>query len=80
MERAMRLGLGLGLLGVAWLRPMSPWARIGMAAAGAESLLTAALGYCPLNAVLGHSSYRSAAPLLAETLAADVEVPLPPLE
>ena len=71
-DRILRLGVGFGLLGAAWLTPnLSKWARIGMLVAGAEAIYTAATQHCPISEALGYST--SHVPLLDETLAAEVD-------
>lgn len=71
-ERIIRFGLGFGLLGAAWLgRDISKWKRIGMLAAAAEIIYSAATRHCLLNDVLHRGS--CAVPLLGETLAGEVE-------
>jgi len=71
-ERIIRFGLGFGLLGAAWLaRDLGKWKRIGMLAAAAEIIYSAATRRCLLNDVLGRDGCR--VPLLDETLASEVD-------
>lgn len=51
IERALRIVLGLGLLGLVVAGPKTPWGLLGLL-----PLLTGALGSCPLYTVLGLST------------------------
>src|SRR5688500_3078630 len=76
LDRVLRLGLGFGLLGAGWLATgMNKWARIGMLAAAAETIYSAATRHCPISEALGYSTCK--VPLLGETLAAEVEARYP---
>lgn len=48
IDRALRVIFGLILLAFALLGPQTPWGWIGLV-----PLLTGAVGYCPLYAILG---------------------------
>ncbi len=52
-ERMIRFLLGLILIGAALFVPMHPYAQIGLAAAGAIALITAAISFCPLWSIFG---------------------------
>jgi hypothetical protein len=51
IERAARVLVGLGLLGIAFFGPKTPWGFIGFL-----PLLTGAVGTCPLYSLLGIST------------------------
>lgn len=51
IDRVLRAVLGLALLGLTLTGTVGPWGWIGLA-----PLATAAVGFCPLYAVLGVSS------------------------
>ena len=71
-DRILRMGVGFGLLGAAWLAPgLNKWARIGMLAAAAEAIYSAATRHCPISEALGLNTCN--VPLLGETLAAEVD-------
>jgi hypothetical protein len=78
-DRILRMGVGFGLLGAAWLTPnLSRWARIGMLLAAAEAIYTGVTRHCPISEALGYSTCGTAsAPLLGETLAAEVDTRYP---
>lgn len=48
VDRAMRVLVGLFLISLAFVGPKTPWGWLGVI-----PLATAALGFCPLYAVLG---------------------------
>ena len=81
-DRILRMGVGFGLLGAAWLaRDLNKWARIGMLAAGAEAIYSAATRHGPISEALGYSTCKPGeAPLLGETLAAEVERRYPEMQ
>lgn len=54
VDRFIRVVLGIGLLALFFLIPESPWRWAGLV--GIVPLLTAALGWCPLYALLGMST------------------------
>jgi hypothetical protein len=74
-DRLIRFGVGVGLIGAAWLgRDLNKWARIGMLAAAAETLYTAATRHCPVSEALGYSTCgKHEAPLLGDTLAGQLD-------
>ena len=51
IERWIRILVGLGLLGIAFFGPKTPWGFIGIV-----PLLTGAFGICPLYSLLGVST------------------------
>jgi hypothetical protein len=51
IERGVRILVGLGLLGIAFFGPKTPWGFIGIL-----PLITGAFGSCPLYSVLGIST------------------------
>lgn len=51
VDRGLRALLGLAVLALAFTGPRTPWGYIGLL-----PLLTAAVGFCPLYAVLGIST------------------------
>jgi hypothetical protein len=51
IERGVRILVGLGLLGIAFFGPKTPWGFIGIL-----PLLTGAVGTCPLYSLLGVST------------------------
>lgn len=51
LERVLRVGLGLGVLSLAFVGPKSPWAWLGLV-----PVLTGLIGSCPLYTVLGIST------------------------
>ena len=51
IERGVRILVGLGLLGIAFFGPKTPWGFIGIL-----PLLTGAIGVCPLYSLLGIST------------------------
>jgi len=55
IERGVRILVGLGLLGIAFFGPKTPWGFIGIL-----PLLTGALGSCPLYSLLGISTCGAA--------------------
>ena len=78
-DRILRMGVGFGLLGAAWLTPnLSKWARIGMVLAAGEAIYCAATRHCPISELLGLNTCD--VPLLDETLAAEVERRYPEME
>jgi hypothetical protein len=54
VDRAVRVVLGLGLLSMVFFGPQTPWGWIGLL-----PLSTAAIGWCPLYAVLGMKTCRA---------------------
>lgn len=48
VDRALRVIAGLAVLSLAFVGPKTPWAYLGLV-----PLLTGAIGFCPLYAVLG---------------------------
>ncbi|WP_428424900.1 YgaP family membrane protein [Methylibium sp.] len=48
LDRALRIGAGLLLIGLALAKVIGPWGYIGIV-----PLLTGALGMCPLYSMLG---------------------------
>lgn len=55
-DRALRVVLGLGLLGLLFVGPVPGWGLFGLI--GAVPLLTGALGTCPAYTLLGVSTCR----------------------
>ncbi len=51
VDRAVRVVVGLGLLGIAFFGPKTPWGYLGVV-----PLLTGIAGTCPLYSVLGIST------------------------
>ena len=51
VERVIRVLVGLGLIGLVFLGPKTPWGWIGIV-----PLLTGATGLCPLYTMLGIST------------------------
>lgn len=51
MDRALRFGVGLVLIALAFIEEVGPWGYIG-----AVPLVTAIVGYCPFYALLGIST------------------------
>jgi hypothetical protein len=51
MDRALRFGVGLVLIALAFIGEIGPWGYLG-----AVPLVTAIVGYCPLYALLGIST------------------------
>lgn len=52
-DRAVRVLLGIAILSLAFTGPRTPWGYLGLL-----PLLTAAVNFCPLYAVLGMSTRR----------------------
>ena len=50
-DRGLRAVVGLAVLSFAFVGPKTPWAYLGLI-----PLLTAAVGFCPLYALLGIST------------------------
>jgi hypothetical protein len=48
LDRILRVLVGLAVLSLAFVGPKTPWAYLGLV-----PLLTGAIGYCPLYAILG---------------------------
>lgn len=48
MDRAIRIGVGIGLLSLAFVGPQTPWGFIGLI-----PLATGALGWCGAYSLLG---------------------------
>lgn len=48
IDRALRALLGIGLIAIVFVGPQTPWGWLGLIPLG-----TAALGWCPLYALLG---------------------------
>ena len=48
IDRGLRAGLGVVLIGMALVGPQTPWGWIGIV-----PLATAAIGWCPLYTMLG---------------------------
>ncbi len=57
VERAVRVLLGLGLIGFALAGPLAPWGYIGIV-----PLLTGLTGNCPVYSVLGISTCPTRTP------------------
>lgn len=57
-DRKVRMAAGLVLLGAAAMAPLGRRWKGMMAAAGAESLITAATGYCGVNHAMGVNTAR----------------------
>ena len=57
-DRKVRAAAGVALLGAAALAPMSGRWKRWIAIAGANSLATAAVGYCTVNEVMGVNTAR----------------------
>jgi hypothetical protein len=57
-DRKVRIATGVALLGAAALAPVGRRFKGMLAVAGAESLVTAATGYCALNQALGVNTAR----------------------
>jgi hypothetical protein len=53
-DRAVRIALGIGLLAMVFVGPQTPWGWLGLIPLG-----TALVGWCPLYAMFGISSYRT---------------------
>jgi hypothetical protein len=53
VERALRVGLGVGVLSLAFVGPASPWGFLGLI-----PLATGLLGSCPLYTLFGLSTSR----------------------
>jgi hypothetical protein len=53
-DRAVRIALGIGLLAMVVVGPQTPWGWLGLIPLG-----TALVGWCPLYAMFGISSYRT---------------------
>lgn len=53
LDRGLRLAVGVALIGMAATGAIGPWGYVGLA-----PLLTAAVGFCPLYAVLGINTCR----------------------
>jgi hypothetical protein len=51
IERALRVIVGLALLGIAFFGPKTPWGYLGII-----PILTGAFGTCPLYTLLGIST------------------------
>jgi hypothetical protein len=57
-DRMIRLFVGIGIVGLAWFGPLAgAWTLVAWLV-GAVLILTAALGYCPLYALLGIDTHR----------------------
>ncbi len=56
IERMVRVLLGLGLISLVFVGPMTPWGWIGVV-----PLATGALGWCPPYAMLGISTCKTKA-------------------
>jgi hypothetical protein len=54
IERVLRVALGLGLLSLAFVGPMTPWGYLGLV-----PILTGASGSCPLYTLFGVSTCRA---------------------
>ncbi|MBX3175049.1 MAG: DUF2892 domain-containing protein [Gemmatimonadaceae bacterium] len=48
IDRALRALLGIGLIAIVFVGPQTPWGWLGLIPLG-----TAAMGWCPLYAMLG---------------------------
>jgi hypothetical protein len=57
-DRKVRIATGIALLGAAALAPVGRRWKGMMAAMGAETLMTAATGYCAMNQALGVNTAR----------------------
>jgi hypothetical protein len=53
VERAIRIGLGLALIGAGYLGGLSQEAAIAMYVVGAIALVTGAVGFCPAWKLFG---------------------------
>jgi hypothetical protein len=53
VDRVLRVGLGLGLLALAWVGPRTPLGYLGLI-----PLATGLLGTCPAYSLLRVSTYR----------------------
>lgn len=54
VERTVRIVAGLGILSLAFVGPMTPWAYLGIIA-----VLTGVFGWCPPYALLGISTCKN---------------------
>ena len=54
IDRALRIVIGLGLIGLVFAGPHTPWGWIGVV-----PLVTAFVGWCPLYRVLGIHTNRT---------------------
>jgi len=57
VDRAVRVILGVGLIGIVFAGPHTPWGWLGVIPLG-----TALMGWCPLYRVLGIRTCRCADP------------------
>ena len=48
LDRALRVLVGAGVLALAFIGPKTPWGYVGFV-----PLITGAIGFCPLYAVIG---------------------------
>jgi hypothetical protein len=55
-DRALRALLGIALLSVVFVGPLSPWGYLGLI-----PLFTASIGWCPLYSLAGISTEKAAA-------------------
>lgn len=55
-ERGIRVIVGAGLLGAAWLMNLPSWGIAMISVIGGIALVTGAVGYCPAWSVLGVKS------------------------
>ena len=58
-ERRIRLIVGVGLLGVAWLMNLPSWGIAMISVIGGIALVTGAVWYCPAWSVLGVNTCQS---------------------
>ena len=54
MDRAVRIVVGLGLLGLAFFGPRTPWGYVGLV-----PLVTGLIGWCPVYLPLGINTCKT---------------------
>lgn len=54
IDRLMRFGFGLVLVGLAYTDTVGPWGYVGLV-----GVVTSVLGWCPLYALLGMNTARA---------------------
>lgn len=52
-DKTLRILIGLALAAFAWMSDLGPTAKIILAVIAAIALITAFIGFCPLNRLLG---------------------------